>query len=152
MEDAKQHRCSPPQPCSSCPGLTRASTSCSLSQTRKAWMAGSSPAMTTSAPFQRRHKERRISNSAILVGRAPRLFEEFIDQGLTDALGHILVNQFERLAHCRVLLRRQRHDLALAGLLDFGQRVLVFLRRLAVAVYGGFLHGLFACRSDICRQ
>ena len=56
-------------------------------------------AMTKSAPFQRRHKERRISNSAILVGRAPRLFEEFIDQGLTDALGHILINRFERLAH-----------------------------------------------------
>src|SRR6476661_2295159 len=52
------------------------------------------------------------------VGRAPRLLEEFIDQGLADALCHIMVNRIERLAHRGVLLRRQRHDLALASLLD----------------------------------
>ena len=67
-----------------------------------------------------------------LVGRAPRLLEEFVDQRLTDALGHILINRFERLAHRRILLRRERHDLALAGLLDRFQRVLVFFLRMAL--------------------
>ena len=67
------------------------------------------------------------SNVYALVGRAPRLLEEFVDQRLADALCHILVNRFERLAHRRILLRRQRDDLALAGLLDLGERVVVFL-------------------------
>src|SRR5439155_13697158 len=88
----------------------------------------------------------------VLVRRAPRLREEFVDQRLADAAGDVLVDRLHRLAHGGVLLRRQRYDLALAGLLDFGERVFIFFRRLAVAIFGGFLHGLFAGRADIRRQ
>src|SRR5271168_4332017 len=47
---------------------------------------------------------------------AAGLFQEFVDQGLTDARRHVLVDRQHRLAHRLVLLLRQRDDLGLAGL------------------------------------
>src|SRR6266702_3121791 len=78
------------------------------------------------------------------VRRAPRLLEEFVDQTLADAVRDVLVDRLHRLAHRGVLLRRQRDDLALAALLDLGERVVVFFLRLVVAESRGFLHRLFA--------
>ena len=89
-----------------------------------------SPSIQIAQSGQRKGLPRRRTEAlrqSSLVGRAPRLLEEFVDQRLADALCHILVDRFERLAHRRILLRRQRDDLALAGLLDLRQRVVVFL-------------------------
>src|SRR6185436_16924900 len=103
------------------------------------------------APFPAMTARRR-SPAPTLVGRAPRLLEELVDQGLADAACDILVDRLYRLAHRGVLLRRQLDDLALASFLYFGKRVIIFLRRLAIAVFGGFLHGLLALLANVRRQ
>ena len=59
--------------------------------------------------------------------------DEFIDQRLTDPVCDVLVDRVHRLSHGGVLLRRQRDDFGLAGLLDLRKRLVVFLRRLSVA-------------------
>src|ERR1700722_19664659 len=84
-----------------------------------------------------------------LVGHAAGFLDEFVDQGLTDPGGDILVDRLHRLAHGDVLLRRQGVDFGLAGLLDGLQRLLVFLGRLPVAEGGGFLHGLFELAANV---
>src|SRR3954463_6877582 len=110
------------------------------------------PAASVADAFPRQRKglraQARKPRSSVSVGRATRLLEEFVDQGLADAAGDVLVDRLHRLSHVGVLLRRQRHDLALAGLLDLGERVVIFLGRLVVAVLGGFLHRLFAGGAD----
>src|SRR3981081_2593879 len=93
---------------------------------------------------QRGFRAESMEAPVVLVGRAPRLLEELVDQRLADARCHVLVNRIQRLAHGFILLRRQRDDLALAGFLDLRQRLVVFLFRWPVAVGGGFLHVLFA--------
>src|ERR1700682_1172013 len=83
------------------------------------------------------------------VAGSAGLLDELIDQGLTDPAGNVFVHRLHRLAHRSVLFRRQGDDLGLAGFLDLRKRVLVFLRRLAVAVSGGLLHGLFQPTTNI---
>src|SRR5882724_6272993 len=85
-------------------------------------------------PRKRERERSPVQSVANLAG----FFQELVDQRLTDAARDVLVDRIYRLAHRGVLLRRQRDDLGLAGLLDLGKRVLVFLCRLAVAESGGF--------------
>src|SRR5579883_2707308 len=81
---------------------------------------------------------------------AAGLLEEFVDQRLADAGGDLLVDRHHRLSHGLVLLRRQRDDLGLAGLLDLLQRVLVLLDREAVAILGRLLHCLTELVAYFC--
>src|SRR4029077_3195936 len=69
---------------------------------------------------------------------AAGFFQEFVDQGLADPRGHLLVDRHHGLAHRRILLLCQVKELGLAGLLDVRERVVVLPGRLAVAVFGGF--------------
>src|SRR4029077_7762415 len=64
---------------------------------------------------------------------AAGFFQEFVDQGLADPRGHLLVDRHHGLAHRRILLLCQVKELGLAGLLDVRERVAVFPARLAVA-------------------
>src|SRR6478735_7350907 len=72
----------------------------------------------------------RKPDSVVLVRRAAGLLDELVDQPLTDATGDVLVDGLHRLAHGGVLLGRQLDDLALAGLDDLGERIVVLLLRL----------------------
>src|ERR1700736_6636400 len=84
-----------------------------------------------------------------LVGGSAGFLDELVDQRLTDPARDVLVNRLHRLAHGGILRRRQRHDFGLAGFLDLRKRVFVFLRRLPVAVSGGFLHGFLELGTNI---
>src|SRR5260370_20682742 len=87
-----------------------------------------------------------------LVGSSAGFLDELVDQRLTDPARDVLVNRLHRLAHGGILFRRQRDDFGLAGFLDRLKRVFVFLRRLPVALGGGFLHGLLELCKKIGRE
>src|SRR5689334_14225350 len=91
-------------------------------------------------------------SSSCSIRRALGLFKEFVDQRLADAACGILVDRLHRLAHRFALLRGELDDLALAALLDLGERVVVLLLRLCVAEVGRFLHRLGELVADIGRQ
>src|ERR1700674_3240882 len=85
---------------------------------------------------------------ALVAGSAGYL-DELVNQGLAYPARDVLVDRLHGLAHGGILLGRQCNDLGLAGLLDLGQSFVVFLRRLTVAVGGGFFHGLFELGTNI---
>src|SRR5260370_17026299 len=105
-------------------------------------MAGTSPAMTDMRMIVRTANSSKGLPAFLLVAGSAGFLDELVDQGLADPARDVLVDRLHRLAHRGVLLRRQRDDLGLAGLLDRFERVVVFLLRLAVAESRGFLHRL----------
>src|ERR1700712_2177289 len=94
-------------------------------------------------------KTRGSSPLSSLVAYPAGFLDELVDQGLTDPSRDVLVNRVHRLAHRHVLIRGQRDDFGLAGLLDRLKRLVVFLRRLAVAEFGGFLHRLVELAANV---
>src|SRR6516225_12173606 len=73
-----------------------------------------------------------LPDHALVHRTAAGLFQELLDQGLTDPRGHLLVDRHHRLAHRLVLLRRQRNDLVCAVLLERQKRLLDSLGRLTI--------------------
>src|SRR6478672_9573471 len=88
----------------------------------------------------------------VSVAGAAGFLHELVDQGLTNAARDVLIDRLHRLAHGGVLLRRQGDDFGLAGFLDGLERVVIFLRRLAVAEGGRLLHRLVQLAANLRRQ
>src|ERR1700688_2653329 len=88
----------------------------------KSWMAGTSPAMTGVRMMVHYDSSKGEPTSFLLMADPAGFLDELVDQRLADPACDILVDRLHRLAHGGVLLRRQRDDFGLAGLLDVPQR------------------------------
>src|SRR5262249_34767501 len=83
---------------------------------------------------------------------ARHLARELIHDGLADAALHFGVDRLERLAPGGLLFGGQRHELALAGLLYFLERLVILLARDLVGEVGRLLHRLGERGADVGRQ